>query len=61
VIRCSTGTDDQLDRLLSCMGYRLDVTRRPVLSTFREDPLPADATMSVEIDILPIAGDIGTG
>jgi hypothetical protein len=23
-------SDDQLDRLLSCMGYRLEVTRRPV-------------------------------
>jgi transcriptional regulator with XRE-family HTH domain len=24
-------SDDQLDRLLSCMGYRLEVARRPVL------------------------------
>jgi transcriptional regulator with XRE-family HTH domain len=24
-------SDDQLDRLLSCMGYRLQVTRRPVV------------------------------
>lgn len=24
-------SDDQLDRLLSCMGYRLEVTRRPVM------------------------------
>lgn len=24
-------SDEQLDRLLSCMGYRLQVTRRPVL------------------------------
>jgi acyl dehydratase len=24
-------SDDQLDRLLSCMGYRLEVTRRPVI------------------------------
>jgi hypothetical protein len=24
-------SDDQLDRLLSCMGYRLGVTRRPVV------------------------------
>jgi len=23
-------SDEQLDRLLSCMGYRLEVTRRPV-------------------------------
>jgi hypothetical protein len=29
----------------------------PILGTFREDQLPADATMSVEIDILPIADD----
>ena len=28
-----------------------------ILGTFREDQLPADATMSVEIDILPIADD----
>ena len=25
-------SDDQLDRLLSCMGYRLEVIRRPVLA-----------------------------
>jgi transcriptional regulator with XRE-family HTH domain len=24
-------SDEQLDRLLSCMGYRLEVTRRPVI------------------------------
>jgi hypothetical protein len=24
-------SDDQLDRLLYCMGYRLEVTRRPVV------------------------------
>src|SRR6516164_2523656 len=24
-------SDDQLDRLLSCMGYRLEVVRRPVI------------------------------
>jgi len=24
-------SDDQLDRLLSCMGYRLEVVRRPIL------------------------------
>jgi hypothetical protein len=28
-----------------------------ILGTFREDQLPAPATMSVEIDILPIADD----
>jgi hypothetical protein len=33
------------------------VGSQPILGTFREDQLPADATMSVEIDILPIPGD----
>jgi hypothetical protein len=28
-----------------------------ILGTFREDELPADATMSVEVDLLPIADD----
>lgn len=28
-----------------------------ILGTFREEQLPADATMSIEVDILPIAGD----
>lgn len=28
-----------------------------ILGTFREEQLPADATMSVEVDILPIADD----
>jgi hypothetical protein len=31
------------------------VGSQSILGTFREDQLPADATMSVEIDILPIA------
>jgi hypothetical protein len=31
-----------------------------ILGTFREDQLPADATRSVEIDILPIAGNSET-
>ena len=31
------------------------VGSQSILGTFREDELPADATMSVEIDILPIA------
>lgn len=31
------------------------VGSQSILGTFREDDLPADATMSVEIDILPIA------
>lgn len=33
------------------------VGSQSILGTFREDQLPADATMSVEIDILPIAED----
>jgi hypothetical protein len=32
------------------------VGSQSILGTFPEDQLPADATMSVEIDILPIAG-----
>jgi len=31
------------------------VGSQSILGTFREDELPADATMSIEIDILPIA------
>jgi hypothetical protein len=31
------------------------VGSQSILGTFREDELPADATMSAEIDILPIA------
>jgi hypothetical protein len=31
------------------------VGSQSILGTFREDELPADATMSTEIDILPIA------
>jgi hypothetical protein len=33
------------------------VGSQSILGTFREDQLPADATMPVEIDILPIADD----
>jgi uncharacterized nucleotidyltransferase DUF6036 len=33
------------------------VGSQSILGTFREDQLPADTTMSVEIDILPIADD----
>ena len=33
------------------------VGSQSILGTFREDQLPADATMSVEIDILPICDD----
>jgi hypothetical protein len=33
------------------------VGSQSILGTFREDQLPADATMSAEIDILPIADD----
>jgi len=33
------------------------VGSQAILGTFREDQLPADATMSVEVDILPVADD----
>lgn len=33
------------------------VGSQSILGTFRKDQLPADATMSVEVDILPIADD----
>lgn len=33
------------------------VGSQSILGTFREDQLPADATISVEVDILPIADD----
>ena len=33
------------------------VGSQSILGTFREDQLPAEATMSAEIDILPIADD----
>ena len=33
------------------------VGSQSILGTFSEDQLPADATMSVEIDIIPIADD----
>jgi hypothetical protein len=33
------------------------VGSQSILGTFREDQLPADTTMSVEIDILPISDD----
>ncbi|VXB52389.1 DUF6036 family nucleotidyltransferase [Aeromicrobium sp. 9AM] len=33
------------------------VGSQSILGTFAEDQLPADATMSIEVDILPIAGD----
>ena len=33
------------------------VGSQSILGTFREDQMPADATRSVEIDILPIADD----
>ena len=31
-------SDDMLERLLSCMGYRLEVVRRPVKSDLRRSP-----------------------
>lgn len=33
------------------------VGSQSILGTFSEDQLPADATMSVEVDILPVADD----
>jgi hypothetical protein len=33
------------------------VGSQAILGTFREDELPADATMSLEVDVLPIASD----
>ena len=33
------------------------VGSQSILGTYREDQLPADATMSVEVDILPVAAD----
>ncbi|MGQ0623166.1 MAG: hypothetical protein ACT4PP_00685 [Sporichthyaceae bacterium] len=35
----------------------LVVGSQSILGTFSEDELPADATMSIEVDILPIADD----
>jgi len=35
------------------------VGSQSILGTYREEDLPAQATMSVEVDILPIAGDNG--
>ena len=34
------------------------VGSQAILGTFREDELPSQATMSAEIDILPIAGGL---
>ena len=33
------------------------VGSQSILGTYREEDLPAEATMSVEVDILPIADD----
>ena len=33
------------------------VGSQAILGTYREDQLPADATMSIEVDILPVAAD----
>jgi hypothetical protein len=33
------------------------VGSQAILGTFREDELPVEATMSIEVDILPIADD----
>jgi len=52
---------DQLEHAIRTACQIIDrpelivVGSQSILGTFREDELPADATMSVEIDILPIA------
>jgi hypothetical protein len=54
---------DQLERAIRTACQIIDrpeaivVGSQSILGTFREDQLPADATMSVEVDILPIADD----
>jgi hypothetical protein len=54
---------DQLEHAIRTACQIIDrsevivVGSQSILGTFREDQLPADATMSVEIDILPIADD----
>lgn len=54
---------DQLEHAIrtACqiIGHRevIVVGSQSILGTFREDQLPAEATMSIEVDILPIAGD----
>jgi hypothetical protein len=37
------------------------VGSQSILGTYREEDLPAEATMSVEVDILPIAGALKIG
>ena len=39
------------------MSEVIVVGSQSILGTFREDQLPADATMSIEVDVLPIADD----
>jgi Nucleotidyltransferase of unknown function (DUF6036) len=52
---------DQLEHAIRTACQIIDrsevivVGSQAILGTFREDALPADATMSVEVDILPIA------
>ena len=52
---------DQLEHAIRTACQIIDrsevivVGSQAILGTFREDALPADATMSVEADILPIA------
>lgn len=54
---------DQLDHAIrtACQIIGLPdvivVGSQAILGTYREDELPAEATMSVEVDILPIADD----
>lgn len=54
---------DQLEHAIRTACQIIDrsevivVGSQAILGTFPEDQLPADATMSVEVDILPIADD----
>jgi hypothetical protein len=54
---------DQLEHAIRTACQIIDrpevivVGSQAILGTFREDELPAEATMSIEVDILPIAGD----
>jgi hypothetical protein len=39
-------SDEMLDRLLSCMGYRLEVVRRPVRQHLTRSSVPGGCTAS---------------
>ena len=54
---------DQLEHAIrtACQIIQADevivVGSQSILGTYREDELPAAATMSIEVDVLPIAAD----